>query len=546
MKHKKLFALLALVMTAMTASAVDEPTYPLTPKEIGGKGTITFKVDNNVVTEAPEGATVTLTVAAPDGLSVGSVTGIWNAVIAAARNRAMETSLEKDITLTSAGENTWTFTMERAEAEISVKYAKIIQESWIQDIDAVTYTGSALTPAVVVKDGDYTLVEGTDYTVSYSNNVNAAEATAGAKAPTVTVTAIPSDKYSGTASKTFTINKAESRIEFNPSQYTKQYGDPDFTVVPTVVGEGTLIYSSNMESVATVGAFNGTVKIHAVGKAIITALITSSNPNYNSATNWYEVNVIPRTVDYEGGTISQDEDGYTVTLTEDAGHPNPDPLPDDADLAELTYNRTLEAPGSAEGSGEIQIDGEEANLYTVCLPFAPETGTAAKYYTLSSVSGKKVDFDEVAEPVANTPYLVAVFGTVDFNESCSDLDVSSMTINSTTVDGYTFNGTFTGMTNADAQGKYILQSGNKWGKVTAEKSAAFIPPFRAFIEGPASGARLLSGSIDGSDGNATGIKYIRTQDIDGTERYFDLNGRRIEKPATKGVYIQNGKKTVIK
>ena len=148
--------------------------------------------------------------------------------------------------------------------------------------------------------------------------------------------------------------------------------------------------------------------------------------------------------------------------------------------------------------------------------------------------------------MANTPYLVAVFGTVDFTESCSDLEVSSMTINSTTVDGYTFNGTFTGMTNADAQGKYILQSGNKWGKVTAENSAAFIPPFRAFIEGPASGARLLSGSIDGSDGNATGIKYIRTQDIDGTERYFDLNGRRIEKPATKGIYIHNGRKEVLK
>ena len=205
MKHKKLFALLALVMTAMTASAVDEPTYPLTPKEIGGKGTITFKVDNNVVTEAPEGATVTMSITPPGGLSVGSVTGIWKAVIAAARNRAMETSLEKDITLTSAGENTWTFTMERAEAEISIKYAKIIQESWIQDIDAVTYTGKALKPAVVVKDGETVLEEGVDYTVSYSNNVNAAEATAGAKAPTVTVTAA-SDNYSGPASKTFTIN----------------------------------------------------------------------------------------------------------------------------------------------------------------------------------------------------------------------------------------------------------------------------------------------------------------------------------------------------
>ena len=118
-----------------------------------------------------------------------------------------------------------------------------------------------------------------------------------------------------------------------------------------------------------------------------------------------------------------------------------------------------------------------------------------------------------------------------------------MTINSTTIDGYTFNGTFTGMTNEDAQGKYVLQSNNKWGKVTAEDSETFIPPFRAFIEGPIDGASQLSGSIDGS---ATGIKYIRTQNTDGTEQYFDLSGRRIAKPTTKGIYIRNGKKEVLK
>lgn len=244
--------------------------------------------------------------------------------------------------------------------------------------------------------------------------------------------------------------------------------------------------------------------------------------------------------------IKDDLQGYIVYQAEDGDNPNPDPLPDDAGLVNLTYSRTLAAPGGTEGSGDTQIDGKPANLFTICLPFTPETGDAVKYYTLSSVSGETVNFDEVAEPVANTPYLMAVFGTDSFTVSCTELEVSSMTINSTTVDGYTFNGTFTGMTNADAQGKHVLQSSNRWGKVTAEKSAAFIPPFRAFIEGPANCARLLSGSIDVSDDNATGIKYIRTQNIDGTEYYFDLNGRRIEKPATKGVYIHNGRKEVLK
>ena len=288
---QKLLALLALVMTAMTASAVVEPTYPLTPKESGGEGTITFKVDNNVVTKAPEGATVTLTVAAPDGFSVGSVTGQWSAAIAATRgSSAQEVAMLKDITLTSDGENTWTFTMERAEAVISIKYAKIIQDSWIQDIDAVTYNGSAQKPSVVVKDGDYTLELGTDYTVSYSNNYNARQASA-TNAPTATVTGI--GNYSGTASKTFTINKANGNVLFSPYRFTKTFGDPDFTIRPSVTGDGTLKYESNKETVATVDINTGKVSIKGIGTVRITARLSTST-NYTSASDWYEVTVNPK------------------------------------------------------------------------------------------------------------------------------------------------------------------------------------------------------------------------------------------------------------
>lgn len=282
---QKLLALLALVMTAMTASAVVEPTYPLTPKESGGEGTITFKVDNNVVTKAPEGATVTLTVAAPDGFSIGSVTGQWSAAVAATRgSSAQEVAMLKDIAFTSDGENTWTFTMERAEAEISIKYAKIIQESWIQDIDAVTYTGKALEPAVVVKDGETVLEEGVDYTVSYSNNTNAGTAT-------VTVTGI--GNYSGIASKTFTINKAMGQLEFSPYQYTKTYGDPDFTVNPLFIGDGKVTYKSANEEVATVDINTGKVSIKGIGTVRITATLSSST-NYIGAEDWYEVTIYPK------------------------------------------------------------------------------------------------------------------------------------------------------------------------------------------------------------------------------------------------------------
>jgi len=67
----------------------------------------------------------------------------------------------------------------------------------INPISAVTYNGSAQTPTVTVKDGTTTLVSGTDYTVSYSNNTNAG---------TATVTITGEGSYTGTKTANFTIN----------------------------------------------------------------------------------------------------------------------------------------------------------------------------------------------------------------------------------------------------------------------------------------------------------------------------------------------------
>lgn len=66
----------------------------------------------------------------------------------------------------------------------------------IRPISDQTYTESALTPKVVVKDGSKVLTKNADYTVSYSNNINAG---------TVTVTIMEIGSYEGTTGKTFQI-----------------------------------------------------------------------------------------------------------------------------------------------------------------------------------------------------------------------------------------------------------------------------------------------------------------------------------------------------
>ncbi len=68
----------------------------------------------------------------------------------------------------------------------------------VTSIPDQTWTGSAITPTVTVKDGSTTLKSGTDYTVAYSNNVNAGDAT-------VTITG--KGNYTGTVSVKFKIVK---------------------------------------------------------------------------------------------------------------------------------------------------------------------------------------------------------------------------------------------------------------------------------------------------------------------------------------------------
>ena len=83
---------------------------------------------------------------------------------------------------------TYTAQVSRTKADIS--------GALVSDVPDQTYTGAVLKPAVEVAYGGERLAEGFDYTVSYSNNVYAGEAT-------VTVRGVGG--YSGEATRTFEI-----------------------------------------------------------------------------------------------------------------------------------------------------------------------------------------------------------------------------------------------------------------------------------------------------------------------------------------------------
>ena len=97
------------------------------------------------------------------------------------------------------------FTMPGSAVAVSAKFKKKMTNKDITEvaIDPITFTGSALTPKPVVKDGGNTLKESVDYTLSYSSNTDAGTAT-------VTITGI--GDYSGTVTVTFDIEKADATM----------------------------------------------------------------------------------------------------------------------------------------------------------------------------------------------------------------------------------------------------------------------------------------------------------------------------------------------
>lgn len=97
--------------------------------------------------------------------------------------------------------------------------ARTIAASDVDDIAAVEYTGSAITPAVVVRNGDITLVGGVDYDVRYTNN------TAKTKQARAIITG--KGNYKGTVTKLFEICGAsiESAEVTGYSESTVYTGD---------------------------------------------------------------------------------------------------------------------------------------------------------------------------------------------------------------------------------------------------------------------------------------------------------------------------------
>ena len=91
----------------------------------------------------------------------------------------------------------------QAKAADAVAEVTDLRHATVSGLASKTYTGEPLTQEPVVKMGERTLVEGTDYVVSYASNVDAGEAK---------IVIAGAGSYTGSKTATFPIAKAENGV----------------------------------------------------------------------------------------------------------------------------------------------------------------------------------------------------------------------------------------------------------------------------------------------------------------------------------------------
>ena len=215
---------------------------------------------------------------------------------------------------------------------------------------------------------------------------------------------------------------------------------------------------------------------------------------------------------------------------------------------------------------------------TVCLPFAPgELLKYGKVWEFTGISGdnKAVMTQRESGLQANTPYIFEATNdllNITFPSVGISIGTDPKTVNGT--DNFIFQGTYSRIDwAADAlpAGLYgfVAKDDNySQGQFVKAYKETFIRPFRAYLlytgSGDLSGtetatARRMSAEelpdvIDIvwmpadalAPGEATGIRTTSGSSLNG-EEWYDLQGRKLQgKPTKKGMYINNGRKMIIK
>jgi len=259
----------------------------------------------------------------------------------------------------------------------------------VNAITAHPYTGSPIEPPVTVKDGTTILTLTIDYTVVYTNNINAG---------TANVIIIGAGNYAGSSgSTTFTINATPTADDFN------------------IIGIGTFIYDGNVKAVnithregKTTGAI--TVKYNGSTTAPSTAGEYAVTFDVAAVTGFSAVNGVPAgTLTIEKatptlddfnisgtGSVYYDGNSKTVNVSPKTGKTN--------GTITVKYNGSTTAP-SAIGTYTVTFDVVETTNFNAASDLPAGTLIITPF---TSIVDLRTYLQSRPNNTAGTAYIVAL------------------------------------------------------------------------------------------------------------------------------------------
>lgn len=191
---------------------------------------------------------------------------------------------------------------------------------------------------------------------------------------------------------------------------------------------------------------------------------------------------------------------------------------------------------------------------TICLPFTPDEESLKKFtfYTLDSATDDALYFTEEANPVANTPYIYCLASHVDENEVVTTITggetVVSQILYEVVVGNWSMKGSFTNQSlncATDGDNKYYgyIAEDNK---LVRANHTLIVKPYRAYFTISATATanvRLYIKSKTGDEVTEISIPTLITQP---STAIYDISGRLLKDKPIPGIYITNGRKTIIK
>ena len=475
-----------------------------------------------------------------------------------------------------------TFTMPDQEVYVTSTSVKKMAYTTIllDDFDAwtdVVYLYDAnqptVTPAVTVMDGETVLTEDTDYTLEITNNTGSAT-----RMVTATVTVTGKGGYVGTATKTFRItpfNIANCEIRGTLEAYDDGYGVnyPLENNVEVWNGETQLElgtdYSLDVEYAES----------YEVGQ-FYNATVTGRGDWGGSKTFQFQVVELTHTVvfDANGGTGTMASDvatkGQHYTLPEcaftaPAGQvfdhwvaicePDEEKQPGDYFTAPYIWSEndvvTITVTAYWRDAETLALTANQApdenywtTYYNGTTGFKIDDAENACAYT-ATVSANVITLHKLGKeiPAGTAVIIVADNNEVSMTEATlstfsGDNDLHGVDVDTPTADIQTRLGSGTfyvlGMTVVGGEQHFGFH------RYEGTEMAAR----KAFVLVNGNGAALARSLTMVFEGEATGIKTTDFTDYtDSDDAWYTLDGRRLQgKPAKSGIYVNNGRKIVIK